>query len=220
MKFRILAIAAIVMTTASMAAAETRETSRAMAWDLSIETRYTQSHDYSGDNNTSLSLDDDLGWGFGFSYNMNERFSLGMLFSWRSVNYNATYEDATDPAVVTGTYGGELDTGTFAAMGQWNILPKSFTPYVNGGIGWTLIDTNVVADYQTGCWYDPWWGYVCSGYTSTYGTDCASFAAGVGVRFEPNEKLFIQVGYEMDWLDIDNVDSFDMFRVDVGITNN
>jgi len=218
MKGRILAVAALALVFANVASAEIRMTDRTQRWDLSLETRYTTSHDFSGDRGTSLELDDDLGWGFGFGYNVNERFSLGFLMSWRSINYKATYFASTD-LVDPLYYGGEMDTGTFAVMGQWNILPKTLTPYINGGIGWTLVDTNIVADYQTGCWYDPWWGYVCDGYASTYGTDAASFAAGAGIRFEPNDAVFIQVGYEKDWLDIDNVDGFDMFRVDVGFTN-
>lgn len=220
MKVRILVVAALALLAANVAAAQSKikETDRAQNWDLSIQTRYTSSQDYSLPKNTNLSIDDDLGWGFGFSYNMNERFSLGMLIAWRSVNYDATYSDATDTSTID-NYGGQLDTGTFAAMGQWNVLPKTLTPYVNGGIGWTMVDTNIVADYQVGCWYDPWWGYICNGYTSTYGEDAASYALGAGVRFEPSEAVFIQVGYEMDWLDLDNVDSYNIFRVDVGFTN-
>jgi hypothetical protein len=82
-----------------------------------------------------------------------------------------------------------------------------------------MIDTNIVADYYTGCWYDPWWGYVCNGYTSTYGWDGLSYGGGVGLRFEPNEAVFFQVGYEKNWVDLDSVDGFDMFRVDLGFTN-
>lgn len=218
MKGRIFAVAALALTVASVASAERRVTDRTERWDLSVETRYTTSHDYTGSYGTALSLEDDLGWGFGFSYNMNEKFSLGFLMSWRSISYTATYFAATD-LVDPLYYSGWLDVGTISAMGQWNILPSTFTPYVNGGIGWTLVDTNIVASYQTGCWYDPWWGYVCDGYASTYGTDAASFAAGAGIRIEPNDTVFIQVGYEMDWLDIDGVDGFDIFRVDVGFTN-
>lgn len=218
MKGRILVVAALALAAANVASAEIRVTDRTQRWDLSVETRYTTSHDYSGAYGTQLSLEDDLGWGFGFAYNMSEKFSLGFLMSWRSISYNATYFAETnliDPLY----YGGWLDVGTFAAMGQWNLLPKTLTPYVNGGIGWTLVDTNIVADYYTGCWYDPWWGYICDGYTSTYGTDAASFAAGAGLRFEPTDTVFIQVGYERNWLDIDGVDSFDIFRVDLGFTN-
>lgn len=218
MKVRVLAAAVMVVAAANAAQAEIRITDRTERWDLGVSTRYTNGSDYSGNNGASLDLDDDLGWGFQFGYNVNEKLNLGFLMSWRSINYNATYSDATDPTDI-GYYGGELDTGTFALMGQFNLLPKTFTPYVNGGIGWTLVDTNIVADYQVGCWWDPWWGYVCNGYTSTYGDDAASFAAGVGLRFEPNEAVYIQVGYERNWLDMSNVDSFDIFRVDVGFTN-
>ncbi len=220
MNIRTISTAALALTVASVASAEIRVTDRTQRWDLSIETRYTASATFAGQQNTSLELDDDLGWGFGFGYNLNERFSLGMLMSWRSINYTATYYDNTDLTTQL-QYGGWLDVGTFAAMGQFNLLPKTFTPYISGGIGWTLIDTNIVADYSAGCWWDPWWGYVCNGYTSTYGTDTASWLVGVGARFEPNEAVFIQVGYERGWLDFDNNDGngFDMFRVDLGFTN-
>ena len=219
MKIRILALTAIVMCIASLAAAQSKETNRAETWDLSVQTRYTAETDYSNSNGASLSLSDDLGWGFGFDYNMNEKVSLGLLIAWRSINYNATYTDATDPTDI-GYYGGELDTGTFAAMGQWNILPKTLTPYANAAIGWTLVDTNIVADYQVGCWYDPWWGYVCNGYESTYGSDGVSYALGAGIRWEPKDSVYIQIGYEADWLDLDNVDQYNIFRVDLGFMNN
>jgi opacity protein-like surface antigen len=219
MKGRIIAATSIAMVVANVASAEIRITDRTQRWDLSIETRYTDSRTFDGDNGTSLELDDDLGWGFGFGYNLNERFNLGFLMSWRSISYTATYFDATDPANAL-KYGGWLDTGTFALMGQYNLMAKTFTPYVNGGIGWTLIDTNIVADYYAGCWYDPWWGYVCNGYTSTYGTDEASFALGAGIRLEPSDAVFIQVGYEKNWLEgSSNADGFDIFRIDLGFTN-
>ena len=220
MRIRIIAVAALLATIASVASAEIRVTDRNQRWDLSIETRYTDSHTFDGENNTSLELDDDLGWGFGFGYNMNDQFRLGALMSWRSISYTATYFSSTD-LIDPLYYGGWLDVGTFALTGQFNLLPKTFTPFINGGIGWTLIDTNIVADYYTGCWWDPWWGYVCNGYTSTYGTDTASFLVGVGARFEPSEAFFMQVGYERSWLDFDNNDGngFNMFRVDVGFTN-
>jgi opacity protein-like surface antigen len=213
----LLGVTAAVLALANVATAG-QVTDRTERWDLSVTTRYTLEHDFDGDMGTSVHLDDDLGWGFSFGYNMNERFNLGLLMSWRSISYSADFVDATD-ATNVGSYGGWLDTGTFALMGQFNLLPTTFTPYVNGGIGWTLIDTNIVADYTVGCWWDPWWGYVCDDFTSTYGTDAASFLVGAGIRIEPNETVFIQFGYERAMLDVDNADTFDMFRVDLGFTN-
>ncbi len=215
---RMITAAAVAMVVANVASAEIRFTDRTERWDFSIETRYTDSAEFDGAYGTSLKLEDDLGWGFQFGYNLNERFNLGLLMSWRSISYTATYFDQTDPTTAL-SYGGWLDTGTFAAMGQFNLLPKTFTPYVNGGIGWTLIDTNIVADYYAGCWYDPWWGYICNGYTSTYGTDTASYLVGVGVRLEPSEAVFIQGGYERAWLDGASTDGFNMVRIVLGFTN-
>ena len=82
-----------------------------------------------------------------------------------------------------------------------------------------MVDTNIVADYQVGCWYDPWWGYICNGYTSTYGWDGLCYGAGAGVRWEPSEAVYIQVGYEWNELDLSNTNQFQMFRVDLGFTN-
>jgi opacity protein-like surface antigen len=205
-------------------ASKVRLTERAQRWDLSVETRYSTSQDYSSDVNgdgtsdVGLEIDDDLGWGFGFAYNVNEKVNVGLLMSWRSIPYTATSSDETDPSN-TRQYGGELDSGTIALMAQYNILPKTVTPYVNGGVGYTLVDTNIVADYYTGCWYDPWYGYICDGYTTTYGVDGASFALGAGLRIEPKGPVFIQIGYESDWLDVDQAEQFNIFRVDLGFTN-
>jgi opacity protein-like surface antigen len=219
MKGRILAIAALALVVADGAnAMEIRYTNRTRRWDFNVQTRYTDAKDFEGKYGTNLALEDDLGWGFGFGYNLNERFNLGFLMSWRSIAYTATYFDATDLNTEL-KYGGWLDTGTFGLMGSWYIFPNTFSPYINGGVGWTMIDTNIVADYYTGCWWDPWWGYICNGYTSTYGTDAASFALGAGIRLEPTPVFFIQVGYEKNWIDVDHADGYDVFRVDVGITN-
>ncbi len=217
MRYRFMAAAAFVMALTGTAQAENTYTGRARHWDFSIQTRYTDSHVYEGEHGASLSLDDDLGWGFGFGYNANERFNIGMLMSWRSISYNATVVDATDPTVLA-YYGSWLDTGTFALTAEWNILPKRFTPYVNGMLGWTMIDTNIAASYQTGCWWDPWWGYVCDTYASTYGTDEASYAVGAGLRLEVNPSFFLRIGYEKDFINDATTDGFDIIRVDAGAT--
>jgi len=50
------------------------------------------------------------------------------------------------------------------------------------GIGWTWIDTNIPDGPPVGgCWWDPWWGYVC---TTTYPTktkSAFSYQATLGV---------------------------------------
>lgn len=188
---------------------------RAQMWDLSVQTRYTAAKDYDGPGGSSLSLEDDLGWGFGFGYHVNEKLNVGFLMSWRSIPYYATAVDANDPANLE-QYSNWLDTGTFALTADWNILPKRLTPYLNGGIGWTMVNTNIAAGVSGGCYWDPWWGYICGSYVATYGTDAFSYGVGAGLRLEVSEAVFLRVGYEYNAIDIDSADSSDIFRVDAG----
>jgi len=215
---RMFVLLALVSAAATAAHAQlSGPTDRAEHWDFSVQTRYTTSHEYSSKAGSSVSLEDDLGWGFGFGYHANERFNVGFLMSWRTISYSATALDAADLAN-TIDYSNWLDIATFGVSGEWNVLPKRFTPYVSGVLGWTFVDTNISAGYSSGCWWDPWWGYVCGSYPNTFGTDAFSSAIGAGLRLELSEAFFVRVGYEYDGIDLDNVNSFNIFRVDAGLT--
>lgn len=215
---RLFVLIALVSASATAAHAQmSGATERAQHWDFSLQTRYTTSHEYSGQGGSSVSLEDDLGWGFAFGYNANERFNVGFLMSWRTINYSATVVSATDLGDGF-DYSNWLDIGTFGVSGDWNVLPKRFTPYVSGVLGWTFVDTNVSAGASSACWWDPWWGYVCGTYPTTFGTDAFSYAIGAGLRLEMSEAFFLRVGYEYDGIDLDNVNSFNIFRVDAGLT--
>ena len=189
---------------------------RAGNWDFAMQTRYTTSSDFSGDGGSKLSLDDNLGWGFGFNYHMNNNFALGLAFNWRSIGYQALVIDAKEP-LTTHEYGGNLSISTAALTGDWNILDGPITPYVNGSIGWTLIDTNILAGVASGCWWDPWWGYICSPVPVTYGRSTATYTLGLGGRFEMNDSFFIRAGYEYGWISDVNVDGTNMLRIDLGL---
>ena len=77
------------------------------------------------------------------------------------------------------------------------MLDRSLTPYVEGGIGWTYIDSNIIDGIpSTGCWWDPWWGPVCATFPTTYGKNVWSFALGAGLRAELTDTFFLRGGYE------------------------
>lgn len=187
-------------------------------WEFSLQTRYTASRDYAADNGSKLSFKDSLGWGFGFGYNLSDQFNLGLAFGWRRIPYQATVVDATDPASVS-TYGSEMSASSLGLSADWNILPGRFTPYVNGRLAWLLVDTNIVAGISSGCWWDPWWGYVCGNVPTTYGENTGAYGLGVGGRFEVSESFFVRVGYEHGWTGIDGFGDSNLFRVDLGLLN-
>lgn len=212
-------VAALVLVLAFSGLAQAQSytdlTQRANHWEFSIQTRYTAAKDFEGDHGTKLELDDDLGWGFGFGYNLSDNFNLGMSFMWRSIGYNATVFLQDDPNNAV-YYSNWLDTSNVALTGDWNILRKRITPYVNGSVGWIALDTNIYAGTDWGCYWDPWYGYVCYDYSSTYGNDAASWSLGAGLRAELTPTVFARIGYDHGWVDASNYDGSDMFRVDLG----
>ena len=217
MKRRLLILACGLVSLASTAWAQggIQESNRWRHWDFSLQTRYVGTQEFEGERSSSLKLSDDLGWGFGFGYHVNERVNLGFLMSWRAVPYDAKAVNENNETI---RYSNWLDTGTIALTGEWNILPKTLTPYVNGAIGWTMLDTNIYAGYGGSyCWWDPWYGYICDDYSYTYGSDEATFAAGAGLRWEVARTMFLRAGYESNWVTTTNTPRFDVFRFDVGL---
>ena len=187
-------------------------------WDFSLQTRYTTSKDYAGEGGSTLNLEDDLGWGFGLSYNFNDRFNLGIDFSWRSINYDARAL-AGDGSGDFEEYGGNLDVSSIGLEANWYVLDGRYTPYVTGSIGWTMIDSNIFAGWDSGCWWDPWWGYICGTVPMSYGTDTGAYNLGVGGRFELTRAFFVRVGWEYNWLGDGPVDGGNMLRIDLGLMN-
>ncbi len=55
---------------------------------------------------------------------------------------------------------------------------------------------------MTGCYWHPWWGYICSGYYRTFkGTDF-SYGGGAGLRYDFPGGSFVRGSYSVYKLDI------------------
>lgn len=104
-----------------------------------------------------------------------------------------------------------------ALNGHWNIFDGPITPYLGGSIGVTMIDTNVLAGIDSGCWWVPWWGLRCGRWPVTYGETTASYTLGGGFRFQLTDNFFIRAGYERGWISSGDVDGTNMFRIDLGM---
>jgi opacity protein-like surface antigen len=207
----------LILSTTAVNAELKGPTSRGQNWDFTIQTRYAGEQYRAGEGGTSVNMEADLGWGFEFGYNLNESFNIGFLATWRSANYLATGVSGEN-SDNTQTYSNWLEATTMAITADWNILPRRITPYVSGALGWTLFDTNVPANVYSGCWYDPWLGYICSSSVATYGSDAFSYAVGVGLRLEVTETVFLRGGYEYDGMDLDGADGVNIFRLDIGFS--
>lgn len=73
-----------------------------------------------------------------------------------------------------------------------------------------------ISSRPEGCWWDPWWGYVCGTVPLTYGVSTSTYGLGVGFRYEFSDKVFARAGYEHDWFGVDSVEGVDVLRIDLG----
>lgn len=178
---------------------------RSEQWEMGLIVSQMDSWDTSGRNGSAIDVDSDTGWGFLIGYNFNEHFHFGFEFIHNEQDYDATIIP-DDPAGPPGTIEHELTNDQYNFNFTYNFLAKELTPFVTGGLGWSYLDSNV-SDGGGGavCWWDPWWGYVCDSYYSTYSDTAFSYSVGGGVRWDITRGFTLRASINQRWVDIDNV---------------
>ena len=189
---------------------------RAGSWDIGFHLLDTGSETLRGDQGSAIDVEGELGWGFSGIYNFNSRLALGFEASWVKPNYFATR--VLEGTLETDTLRAELGVFNLHAKGVYNFLEGPVTPYIEAGLGWTDIDSNIVnGPPTTGCWWDPWWGYVCDTFFDTYSETRTSISAAVGLRWELNQTTVIKASYgtlEIDTARATEEASLDTLRVE------
>jgi opacity protein-like surface antigen len=182
-------------------------------WEFILPLVYSDTTTVSGQSGGSLRINNDWSSGFGFGYNINDNFQINGLFSWSYRSYDATIVQ-TDGT--TRNYSNYMDTSTIGVNGIYYFMGGKFTPFISAGLGYTYIDTNIQTGPSSGsCWYDPWYGYVCSSYVPTKTESDWSYNAGIGVRFDVNRSFALQGSYNKMWVEGENVKpEFDMIKID------
>ena len=92
--------------------------------------------------------------------------------------------------------------------------------FVTGGLGWSWVDTNIATEPpQVGCWWDPWYGYICTSFQDTKTLDGLAYQLGVGARYDFSDTLAVHGSYRINWIDFDQAEGtpdFDGFELRVG----
>jgi len=187
-------------------------------WEASLVLAYQNSVTSETQGGSVIDADSVLGWGLTVGWNWTSHLSFGYKLTVNNPDYVATIvpEDTTIPPQ---TLAYKLSKMTHQLNATYNILNKSFTPYIQGGAGMTTIDSNVPdSPPTTGCWWDPWWGYICNTTWSTYKKSAFSYNVGLGLRWEVNNFLFFKGAYNKEWVSVDSGTlSFDMFTLEGGL---
>jgi opacity protein-like surface antigen len=205
-----LALAIIVIPNVTLAAGRER------TWELQASLFSTSSLSLKGEQGSGLAINSDLGFGVGATYNFNNHWALGFGLDWVSPRYTATYIPEAGPPAQT--LRANMDTLSLQVNGTYNFLEGPITPFVQAGFGWTNVDSNIASGPpSTGCWWDPWWGYICDTFYSTYGDDLVSWSGAVGVRWDISPYFSLKGSYgilEMNTSPNTQDASIDSFRAD------
>jgi hypothetical protein len=212
----IVCVAVIATDADAQSYTVSRPGGRAGTWEFFMPLTYNPPWTINGQGGSKVDLDATWGFGFGFGYNLSDHFQLNGLFSWSARNYNATLVE--DPSGTPRKYGSTEYSSTFSLNGIFYLLSGDISPFVSGGAGITYIDTSIPTGFggTPTCWWDPWYGYVCSdGYPTKTETDMV-YSLGLGVRFDLNRQFSLQPSYNKAWIDMGSrgTPDFDVWRLD------
>jgi len=191
--------------------------SRAQSWDFSVGAIYQGGASSKGDGGSTFEVRDNWGFGFNVGYHFNNRFALGADFDFLRPGYTATIVNVDNPSEIrvidhrASQFNGRLKA-------TLNLMDGPLVPFVEAGFGWSYIDSNVASGPPvTGCWWHPWWGYICSNYYNTFSGTESSYGGGLGLRYELRGNAFVRASYNYWILNVgDTEPDLDGFRIEYG----
>jgi opacity protein-like surface antigen len=184
---------------------------RADRWELGLAVIYQLGTDLDFERGSTVQTSDDFGFVIDGGYNFTDNLAVNFGFEWAGVGYNA---DGIDDQGETIGIRGSYDAFSLFSNLVYYIGDGALAPYVGAGIGWTWIDTNVPnGPPATGCWWDPWWGWVCYTTYPTETTDAFSYQAILGARYEFNFSSYLRLAYTSQWINLSNASGTPRFDV-------
>jgi len=210
----VVALALLSLQTHAQWATDT--VNRTGRWETTLGLYGTGEDGTTGPQKSSLDIFRGYGVGFSVGYNFTQNLAMRFDGTWSRADYDAVL-NTEDEGIKIISHRLSNFTGQF--NGVWNILDGPFTPYLQAGVGWTYLNSNVARGApSTGCWWDPWWGYVCQNFYSTYRDTNFSFNVGAGLRYEFRRDMFVRGGWERVMIDgREGADpTLDNLRIEVG----
>jgi opacity protein-like surface antigen len=186
-------------------------------FEVGLLLQYQNGSDIDAEGGSALDIDSSTGWGFGFGWNWTEKWNISYRFTLNKPDYAATIvpEDPMEPAQ---TINYELDKSSHMFNVTYNFLKGPLTPYVQAGLGWTKLDSNILSrPPTTGCWWDPWWGWICATDWETFETTEFGYNVGLGLRWDINQMVYMRGSWNREFIKVDsgNLD-FDTLTLEAG----
>jgi opacity protein-like surface antigen len=205
---RLLIVLMLIMISTSLHAQrfnqkKIHDSDRYGQWESTLLIQGQGGTDESAENGAALSIDDELGWGLTIGWNWTEKWNLAYKFTMVKPDYSATIVPE-DPEMPPQTIDYSMTKYAHQFNVTYHFLQGPITPYIQAGAGWTKLDSNILSrPPTTGCWWDPWWGWICSTTWETFETTEFSYNAGIGIRWDINPLLFMRGSYNREFVKID-----------------
>lgn len=179
-------------------------------WQARLGTRYQPTTDVDFDGGSTVEFNSSTAFLVGLGYALSDHFEIGANLSYDDRDYEALL--AGDSANVTFPVRGTVETTGVMFDLSYYFLTGRVRPFVSTGAGWSFVDTNLpTAPPQVGCWWNPWYGYICEGFRETKNVDGFAYQAGAGVKVRVNSALSLSGSYQMNWVDYPKADGTPMF---------
>jgi len=222
MKRLILLLVLIVMSSTAYAQRFNKKpeytNDREGRWEVSALMFSEGSTSQSFQDGSAIDVDSKLGWGLTFAWNWTQKWHLswkiGMVQPDYMVRLVPEDPEATAPTISyqMTRYLNQLDV-------TYHFFRGPLTPFVQAGVGWSKVDSNIPnAPPVTGCWWDPWWGYICDTAWSTYDTSQFTYNLGLGLRWDVNDALFMRGTYNREFMSLDRGSlDVDLLGLEIGL---
>ena len=182
-------------------------------WEFRIGPVFQESKGVSFNGGSHADIDSTTGVKIGAGYYVTDQLIIGGNFSYGQSSFNGTVRGNTSsapgaPSIEAVIENGHVDFSTMMFDATYTFLNGPIRPFGKVGIGWNWINTNIAAGPpQYGCWWDPWWGYICSGWQPTHGASSFAYQAGAGVQINFTRTFAVDVDYQYTWIDLNNTSS-------------
>ncbi len=196
----IVRIVSLVAASVALSSVAFGQHTSGTGWEAGVDIVFQSSKTLHFDGGTNANLDSDEGLSLTFGYRYSPHLEAQFALDWQNVAYDANIVTGPGSSV---SARGDYQAFTPRANIQFNFVDQPLTPYVMAGIGYSFIDTNIPAGRPvSGCYWDPWYGYICGTAQPTHSVNGFAFQVGVGARWDVNELWSLRAAYERHWVDL------------------
>ncbi len=187
-------------------------------WQTRLGVNYQPTTRVDFDGGTQVEFDSSTSFLAGLGYDLSDHLQVGANFTYNERDYEGRVA-GDDPGETFSVQGDLKAMGVMADLSYY-FLTGRFTPFVTTGIGWNFVDTKIpTSPPQVGCWWDPWYGYICQGFQETKNVDGFAYQVGAGLRYRVNPSISLSGSYQMSWLDFPKADGTPGFEAFQFIVN-